>query len=167
MSNARLIGTGLILVAAASLLAGCATKEETVSDPTWQDAKRQTQATELEIATLIPNDQVEAVNQLPEGTLLSCDEKRHQWAGFTNVVLAAGANEAEIVESIIEHFKDDGAYTVEEFTTAGDRQNVQLIAKNGEESYIVGPGTAEGSIEIASGSVCFTLPEGTYPGGKF
>lgn len=148
-------------------LTGCGTNHAAVNDQTWQDAKRGAQSAELKIAATIPKDQVESIDQLSDGTLLSCDEERHQWAGRTTVVLVAGANEADIVEQIASKFQDSTTYAVEEFTNAGDRQNVQLIAKNGEESYIVGPGTAEGSIEIASGSACFTLPEGTYPGGKF
>lgn len=156
-----------VLLAVAVGLAGCAAKEEPMDGLTWQDAKRETQAMELRIAALIPKDQVVSIEQLSEGSLFGCGNERHQWMGRTTVVLSPSADDAAIVEQIRRHFEDAGTYTVESYTGVSEDVNVQLTAADGEETFIVGPGIAEGSIEIDSGSACFTLPEGTYPGGDF
>lgn len=65
-----------------------------------------------------------------------------------------------------DHYRAGSEFTVSEYTDITHRFNVHLIKKDREESYIVGPGV-EGSIEIDSGSACFTLPEGVYPGENF
>jgi hypothetical protein len=150
------------------LLAGCGTvSQDRENGLTWQEAKRQTQATELEIASMIPEDQVVSLEQPTKGILLSCDSDRHQWAGFTRVALIAGADVDGIVRVLADAFRDRGEYTVKSYTDITDRDKFQLIAQNREETYIVGPGIDRGNIEIDSGSACFTLPEDVYPGGDF
>ena len=168
MRCVRAIWGVALFVGGAILLAGCGTDGVEVENQlTWQEAKRQTQATELEIASMIPEDQVVSIEQLTKGTLLSCDSERRLWAGRTTVVLVAGADVDGIVRVLADAFREGGEYTVKSYTTITDRDKFQLIAQNREETYIVGPGIDRGSIEIASASPCFTLPEGVYPGGDF
>lgn len=102
MNAKRAAGAVLVLVTCTVLLTGCKVNAAEangakVNDLTWQDAKRDTQATELEIAALIPKEQVASVDQMQDGTLLSCDKERHQWTSFTTVILAEDADETNLV----------------------------------------------------------------------
>ena len=74
------------------VLSGCATSEQPSEETgvTWEEAKADAQAMELEIAAMIPADQVVSVVQKPTGVLLSCDQTQHNWNGSSSVTLTPG-----------------------------------------------------------------------------
>ncbi|WP_157006019.1 hypothetical protein [Agromyces laixinhei] len=159
MTLKRTICVALSAIVSAMLLGACGTNGGNVENNlTWQDAKSDAQTTELEIASLIPKEQVASIDQRAEGTLLSCDAERHQWAGGTALVLVDGTDAATIVTVLADAFRDSEEFAIEEYTDMRERRNFQLITHDGEESYIVGPSVDPGVIDISSGSACFTLP---------
>lgn len=151
----------------AVLLTACAPQGGEESDNvTWQSTKKETQTTALEIARLIPEEQVALVEQNPQGVLLSCDADRHQWTGLVTVTLTEDARVSEVVAHLADHFRSSDEFTLDEYSS-GEKAKFQLTTPGREENYIVGPGINEGQLEVSAASVCFTLPDDVYPGGKF
>lgn len=139
--------------------------EAVESEFTWQEAKARTLSMQLEIARLIPENKVVKINDKKTGTLLGCSKTHHNWNGSTTVTLAVGVEEESIVKAIEAHYKDSRFIIKTGPDIVGDYR-VQLRSPDTSENYIIvkdGPG----EVRIASGSACFTLPEGVYPGGDF
>ncbi|MET4097408.1 hypothetical protein [Arthrobacter sp. UYCu712] len=132
---------------------------------TWQEAKAHTQAMELEIAALIPKDTVTSIDQKKTGMLLSCNRTQHKWKGSTTITVAEGTKIEPIVKDIEAHYRANGT-KVSADRSVNDNYRIQIDLGAGE-NYIVAEGLAPNEIRIASGSACFTLPEGVYPGGDF
>lgn len=132
---------------------------------TWQDAKVSTQAMELEIVERIPEDQVVHIEQKEKGTLFSCDAEHHNWHGATTVTLQEGIEPEQVVRAVEASFADS-LFQISVDRSVLGYYRVQLIAPNLEESYLFSEDEPN-KIRIDSGSACFTLPEGVYPGGEF
>ncbi|WP_172322580.1 hypothetical protein [Paenarthrobacter sp. CM16] len=183
--RARRGAMALWLVAASIGLAACAgnpntgsiqstvpTPTKTQEEPmkaelTWQEAKAHTQAMELEIAALIPKDAVVSIDQKRKGVLLSCTKTQHNWNGSTTVTVTEGTKIEPILKEIKTHYQS-GQYVVEDRLDIRGSYEVQISPHNtSDENYIVAEGLAPNQIRIDSGSECFTLPEGIYPGGDF
>ena len=132
---------------------------------TWERAKELTQNREREIVAMFPGGELEAVEQDPEGVLLSCDTTTYNWNGVTNVSLTGHTPVAKLIREVGRQCE---AHDWEVLTIPSPlgRSRIQLIAPDGVENYIVAEGEP-GVIRIASGSPCFALPEGTYPGGTW
>ncbi len=133
---------------------------------TWQEAKAHTQAMEAEIAALIPKDAVLSIDQKKTGTLLSCNETQHHWAASTTVTVAEGTEIEPIVKTIEAHYRENGT-EVSVDRDVNENYQIQIDPPAPGESYLVSEGFSPNEIRIASGSACFTLPEGIYPGGDF
>jgi hypothetical protein len=132
---------------------------------TWQEAKAQTQAMELEIAKRIPEEKVLNIKQKDTGILFRCGETQHNWNGSAKVTLIEGIEEASIVKALEKNYQE-GAFAIETDLDVVEDYRVQLRSPDTAESYLIvkdDPGT----ISINSGSACFTLPDGVYPGGDF
>lgn len=133
---------------------------------TWERAKETTQARERSIATLVAEDLFVQADQSPDGVLLSCgDERRYSWNGWTHIEVKPGANREAAIKEIAVHYESLN-WAVETDRTVLGNYRVQLVAPDGVENYIVAEGEP-GVIRIASGSPCFALPEGAYPGGAW
>jgi hypothetical protein len=143
------------------------TKEGTPmgNELTWQKAKALTQAMELEIAKLIPEDKVVKIDQGKTGTLFSCSETQHNWNGATTVTLSKGTPPEPLVKAIEAHYQDS-RFAIETDLSITGNYRVQLRSPDTAASYIIVRDDPN-AIRIASGSACFTLPEGEYPGGNF
>ncbi len=134
---------------------------------TWQEAKTQAQAMEVKLAALIPKDAVISIDQKKKGMLLSCNKTQHKWKSSTTITIAAGTNIEPVVKDIEAHYQSS-LFGVRNRLDIRGSYEVQMIALSGSgESYIVAEGLAPNQIDIDSGSPCFTLPEGIYPGGDF
>lgn len=167
MRRVRTTGLTAALAATVVLLTGCNTEGGAVSELTWQEAKAEAQRGEDQIVALIPSDQVASSEQNTEGVLLSCDTTRHQWSGRTTVTLTPDTDSEAVATAIASHFRGSDEYTVKEDRADGQPLIVQLVAADNEENYLVAVGVNPDQLEVSSASRCFTLPEGTYPGGKF
>lgn len=133
---------------------------------TWEEAKTATQATELEIADLVPAEYVVSMVQKPTGTLFSCDDGQHTWYGSTAIALTPDADAEQIVRTLESHFRDDERFDVRNRRDVVDEYEIQLMSPDTAETYVIGPDGAA-ALLISSGSPCFTLPDDVYPGGKF
>lgn len=140
-------------------------EEPLITELTWQGAKAHTQAMELEIAALIPNNTIVSIDQKETGMLLSCNSTHHKWKGSTTITVVGGTNIEPIVKGIEAHYRAKGT-KVSADTNVDEDYRFQ-IDLGGGENYIVAEGLAPNEIRIASGSECFILPEGIYPGGDF
>lgn len=142
-----------------------AEKEAMSEKLTWQEAKASTQATELEIAALIPKGVVVKVDQMKDGTLFSCDTEQHNWHGATTVTVVEDTEIEPIVKALEEHYQDSRFNTGNRLNVLGDYE-AEISSPETAEIYLVAEDDPN-TIRIASGSACFTLPEGTYPGGEW
>ncbi|WP_432244839.1 hypothetical protein ACRB8A_13190 [Arthrobacter sp. G.S.26] len=133
---------------------------------TWQEAKAHTQAMQLEIAALIPKDAVILIDQKKKGVLLSCNKTQHNWNASTTLTVAEGTELEPIVGAIEAHYRANGA-KVSVDRNVDENYRIQIDPPAPGEIYIVSEGLSPNEIRIASGSACFTLPEGVYPGGDF
>ncbi|MFJ6453494.1 hypothetical protein [Paenarthrobacter sp. NPDC091669] len=133
---------------------------------TWQEAKAHTQAMELEIAALIATDTIVSINQKKKGVLLSCNKTQHNWNGSTTVTVADGTKIEPIVKDIEAHYRASGL-NVSVDKDVDDKYRIQIDPPTQGENYIIAEDLAPNEIRVASGSACFTLPEGIYPGGDF
>lgn len=133
---------------------------------TWQEAKAHTQAMELEITALIPKDAAVSIDQKMKGVLLSCNKTQHNWNGSTTVMVAEGTKIDPIVKDIEAHYRANGL-KVSVDMDIDEKLLIQIDPPAPGESYLVGGGVKPNEIWIDSGSPCFTLPEGIYPGGDF
>lgn len=158
-------------MALAVALVGCSAEPELVeSSLTWEEAKAATKEMTSKIVDLIPSEEVTGVDQHETGTLFSCDEARHRWHGYTFVGLIPGTD----IESIVGRlegampvlFSGRGDFDVTHYRDIADSLVVMVESSATSEGYIIGEGDP-GTIVIDSWSECFTLPEGTYPGGSF
>jgi len=173
--NRKRIGTAFV-IGLTLALSGCAApqqptqqptqKDTPVAEMTWQDAKAATQATETEIAGRIPADKVADIAQTPEGTLTSCGDGGHSWNGSTTVTLRNGVDAEEVVTALEPQFAG-GPFDVRTRRNIADKYEIQLVAPDLTENYIIAEDVTPGTIRISSASPCFTLPDGVYPGGTF
>jgi hypothetical protein len=153
------------------LLVGCAAVSPEVADSgvTWEEAKAAAQARELEIVALIPTDQVVEVDQHETGTLFSCSETQHRWTGMTNVTLVPGVDAEALtkeMEALAGRVFPEDDFEVSNYRGITDKYVTAVDSPRTGEGYLFGEGQPD-TIAIDSWSVCFTLPEGTYPGGSF
>lgn len=132
---------------------------------TWQEAKATAQKTELEIARLLPEDDVISIEQNPTGTLISCPGEQYDWNGATTVTLAPSADIDQALETMT-RFPEERFEVSRRKDIIGELR-IQLSSPTNGELYLVGHGFEPNQIRIASASACFTLPEGVYPGGDF
>ena len=168
MNRRWLSGATTLLVATA--LVSCTVPEGgPLSDEnlTWEEAKAETQKTELEIAELIPATDVVSVVQKPTGTLFSCDAEQHTWYGSTTIEIAPDADAEEIVRALESHFREGKRFDVRTRRDVVGEYELQLMSPETAETYIIGPDDGGATIRIGSGSPCFTLPDDVYPGGTF
>ena len=134
---------------------------------TWQEAKKSTQAMELEIANLIPRTVAISISQQKTGTLFSCDRAQHQWLGSTTVKVASGTNIETIIRSVESHYEGE-KYQVSTGKDVDGKYRIQISKEeDSPENYVMGEGLNPDEVWISSASNCFTLPPGVYPGGKF
>jgi hypothetical protein len=136
------------------------------SDLTWELAKAETQAMELEIAGVVPAAVVVALNQNAHGTLLSCSETEWSWNGAMTVTVVEGTDVDQIVREIQAHYEGSRFDLVTDLDILGHFQ-LQMVSAETAENYIIAEGSEPNQVRIASGSACFTLPEGTWPRGEF
>lgn len=155
----------IALAAAAGCTAGASREGDTMRKLTWKLAKTATQARELEVAAAIPAEWASEVTQSPDGMLLSCGDGEYTWNGATSVTLVAGADPESAVQAVEAHYQGQ-PFEVRTRKNIVNKYEVQLIAADSGENYIIAEGQP-GTIRIASGSPCFALPEGTYPGGAW
>lgn len=158
-----------VVLLCVSVLSGCAPDGDVPSEEnsvTLEEAKADAQAMEMEIASLIPGDLVVGVEQKPDGTLFSCDEKQHRWKGSTRIMLTPDADPESIVMDLEVRMSDDDRFASRNWFDPTGAYNVQLMSPESAANFIFGEDDPH-TIRIASGSVCFTLPEGVYPGGTF
>lgn len=178
MTRVRRAAAAMVLLLSLAGCAGTAAETPTPASPTegdtpmatkltWQDAKARTQATELEIAESLPEDKVAAVEQMPEGVLIDCSDSSVNWHGATTVTLSNGTEPEPLVRELEEKYRDSRFDIKVRDPAPAGHYEVQLRSPDTAEIYIIKRGVEPGTIRIASGSECFSWPEGEYKGGKF
>lgn len=166
-------GTLIALLCLAVALCGCtspAPTQEGTSSVTWEEAKEAVQFKAREIIALIPSEDVVAVDQNATGTLFSCDDTHHRWHGTATVAITSGVDLESVIKRVEnqleEALEDRGDFAVTNRLDFFGDYAVMAKSANTEEAYLLGLWEAN-SIIIDAWSECFTLPEGTYPGGSF
>ncbi|GAA3592197.1 hypothetical protein GCM10022198_15180 [Klugiella xanthotipulae] len=119
----------------------------------------------MEIVETIPKDMVARVVQDGTGILLRCGETQQNWNGATTVTVVAGIEIETAIKAIENHYQNS-EFTVGNRLDVSGHYEVGLVAPDEMENYLIGEDDPN-TIRIDSGSTCFTLPEGVYPGGTF
>ncbi|MFJ2551429.1 hypothetical protein [Microbacterium sp. NPDC087591] len=170
MTEAR---AAAVLFAILFAVTGCAnppSQQAERSIVTWEEAKAMTKSTTLEIVDLIPSQTVVGVDQHETGTLFSCDGDRHSWTGITFVTVQPGTDIEAIIKRIEPNLQellgDRGSFSVTNRLDFFGDYAVSAQSSTTSEAYLLGLRDGD-TLVIDSWSECFTLPEGTYPGGKF
>lgn len=156
-------------------VSSCATSDipreehNVVTQVRWQEAKASTEKEALEIAALIPKDKITSIVQKETGVLLSCSNTEHNWNGSTSITLTQGSEAESVVKELETAAR--AHYTDHRFEVSSDRTiqgtfRVEISDPATSEMYLIREDDP-GVIRIASGSPCFILPEGIYPGGDF
>lgn len=154
---------GVLMIVAT--LAACTGGPSVGSDLTIDQAKAATQKMEREIAAIVPKDLVVKVEQDATGTLDSCGAGRgNVWVGLSHVTLKPEVEVDATLRLIEEHYRGS-RFSIRTRHDSGGYFEVQLIAADGVENYLIGHGinNPDHSIDISSNSGCFNLPKGEYP----
>lgn len=160
--GATVVASSLLLVAACSPYYNSVTSELTL-----EQAKRQTQKTEREIAAFVPPEAVRATEHNEKGYLWSCREKgSYKWMGYFRVTYSAPVDIRTVLDQIAAEFRSRGQYEIRESTHDDGSPRLQIIGAFGED-YLVDENKAATSLEVTSYSPCFVLPEGAWPGSAF
>jgi hypothetical protein len=159
------------VAALVALVTGCSAELDPVeSSLTWEEAKASAQSTAREIIALIPQEDVVVVDQNATGTLFSCDDTRHRWHGTATVEIASGIDLDSAIKNVERQLNGvldgRGEFAVTNRLDFFGDYAVMAKSATTQEAYLLGHWEAN-SIIIDSWSECFTLPEGTYPGGSF
>lgn len=137
------------------------------SELTLEQAKRQTQQTEREIAAFVPPEAVGATEHNEQGYLWSCrEEGSYKWMGYFRVTYSAPVDIRTVLNQIAAEFRSRGQYEIRESIHDDGSPRLQIIGAFGED-YLVDENKAATSLEVTSYSPCFVLPEGAWPGSAF
>ncbi|MBD7957139.1 hypothetical protein H9651_05780 [Microbacterium sp. Sa4CUA7] len=132
-----------------------------------EDAKAAAMAMELELASMVPSDQTEAIEQLPKGALIGCGdaERSVQWSGRTDVVTSGPVDVEGVVDAIVAEYAVRDDYDAERADTSfGPRA---YVTGHHGAGYLVHESADGSRIEFISFSPCFILPEGESGAGAY
>jgi len=139
------------------------TNEDAVSpEKRISEAKSRTQQLELRIAKFIPDRDVREINQLPKGSLQSCDSG-DMWAGGITISLRADVRPTAALGELRQKAETAG-FEVDQSKTFNGTERVTVSEKNGASVLL--DVTTHG-IEGGSFSECFSLPDDFYRGGEY
>ncbi len=146
------------------LLASCSAGGEGVDTTlTVYSAKAVAQATEMDIADVIPADDVERVEQSSSGVLMSCSsEGVYHWSGRTKVFLQGEPDVTELIQAIVEEYSDRDGFSALLGETADGWTRATIAGQHGA-SYVVDPWDDGARIEISSYSPSFRLADDQSP----
>ena len=167
MIRARCAPGILVLLLGLVGCAGASSEASAADELTWQDAKARTQAMELEIANSLPQDSVAKVDQLPTGVLIDCSDSSVNWHGASTVILSAGTEPEPLVREVEAKYRDSRFDIKVRDPAPAGHYEVQLRSPDTAEIYIIKRGVEPSTIRIASGSDCFSWPEGESIRGEY
>lgn len=169
----RIASAAAVLVVLSFAVTGCAgsSNGDDVNgvdpDLTVDEAKAIAMAMELELAGMVPAENVTSVEQSPEGVLLSCDDNLgYQWTGITNVHIQGTIDNAALVDAIVDEYSNRDSFTAKTWEIAEDVRSAHVVGRHGA-GYFVHENAEGTAIEVSSFSPCFVLPEGVSPRGRF
>lgn len=161
----RIIGRGVAVVALV-ILTGCAGHSEQPADPDLSiaAAKKITQAAEAKAMHLVPRSDIERVEQLKSGTLLSCSSG-WLWSGAIKATLRPGIKGADVQEALAEVAKEHGFTATRDILLTGDAR-LELVDANNVQLLVTvyNDGTL---LNVDSASPCISLPDDFRPPADF
>lgn len=101
-----------------------------------QKAKSMTQRVEREIVDGIPPELIVGKEQKERGSLLSCSDGRHHWAGHFQVTFTAGVDGTDVVEQMARRWPERDGYRARaektpmgapRFTLTGPGQSIYMM----------------------------------------
>jgi predicted small secreted protein len=168
MMRRRTTAASLLLVACVAL-AGCGTSGggDVDQELDVERAKRVAMEMELELAALVPSENVASLDQQQEGVLVSCEgERAYQWTGQTTVALQGAPDTEAIVNSAVSEYSERDPYTARLETTADGYPSAHVRGPH-SAGWLMTESVDGTSLEILSFSPCFRLPDDLYPGDRF
>lgn len=161
----RSIGGG-VAVLALLILTGCAMHNDQPADPdvSIAAAKKITQAAEVKAMRLVPRSDVERVEQLKTGTLLSCSSG-WLWSGAIKATLRPGVKGADVQKALAEAAKEHGFTVSRDKLLTGDAR-YELVDAN-EVQLLVTVYDNGTLLNVNSASPCISLPDNFRPPADF
>lgn len=159
-------GACALSIITVSLLAGCVTTGEVAADPTARiaAAKQMTQSAESKAIELLPDADVERVEQLQRGTFLSCPNG-YQWSGAVTARLKRGVVGSAAQRGLVRSAEAHG-FTVSQDRLLTGRPRYELIDSAGVQLLVTvfDGGTV---IDIDSASPCIRVPDDFRPPAEY
>lgn len=143
-------------------LTGCAMNDNLPSNPDERIlvVKRQAQDAEMKAAKLVPSDARSGIEQIKQGTLLTCSSGK-QWSGNTRIQLVDPNRGDTVLDDLGTEAADHG-FTVTRNTTADGAPRLRMVDDQGT-TLLVTVWVDGKSIDMDSFSECFSLPEDFVP----
>jgi len=157
---------GCVAVSLMAALSGCVVKESVVNeDLTVAEAKSVTQSVEVRIAESVPSSVRGPISQKETGVFLSCGKGGHSWTGSLRASIEADPEPGEVLDPIVDEFRDDPGFQVARWQDQGDE--LVDVASDDGALWITRYRRAAGEIVVHSFSACFRLPDGIWPGDHY
>ena len=148
---------GIGAATAVLLLSGCAMASNLPTDPKARiaEAKKITQQAERDVVSLLPEGEVESVDQIQQGSFLSCSGG-YQWSGSIRAQLRAGIDAQRAQSRLAEAARARDYKVSDSDLLAGGKQ--YQVTSNTDVQLFVTVWDAGKAIQIDSASPCFSLP---------
>jgi hypothetical protein len=162
----RLLTALVVLVGGTVAMTGCAQHQPNHAESpsvTIATAKRTTQDEVQRVLDLAPTALVDGLDQSGTGSLVSCAEGK-QWAGHATIALQPGADAAEVIDGIQDAAEGEG-WKASRDTTGQGKSRLTLHTDAGV-SLLIRPDAAA-SVNIASFSKCFAVPDNFIPARSY
>lgn len=155
-----------VLLGGVLLMTGCVEQGSKVEEPSSAviaSAKKTTQDEVRRVAEMAPGALIERLDQSPTGSLVSCSGGR-QWAGHATLMLGPDAEAASVIDDI-ESTAAQRTWTASRDTSGGGKSRLTLRSDI-DVTILIRP--EEGpSVNMASFSECFTLPDDFVPARSY
>lgn len=154
MKLVRSIGAAVAVL----LMSGCAMASNLPADPRARiaEAKKITQHEERDVVSLLPEREVESVDQIEEGSFLSCSGG-YLWSGSIRALLRHGVDAQRAQVRLAEAARAREYNVSDSDLLAGGKQ--YQLTSNKDVQLFVTVWDAGKAIQIDSASPCFGLPD--------
>jgi hypothetical protein len=157
------IAATAVVMALLSVSTGCAAGQTGGGDVdvdeglTVTEAKAETMEFERDVASFLVDGEVLSSEQRDEGTLLSCSDDTHQWAGRITFQLDGSRSEHDVLEAVATGFtSQDGFRSTSEDN--GERERILVSGPDGL-AFVARVDDSD-VLSVASASRCFVLRDG-------
>ncbi|GAA0962222.1 hypothetical protein [Frigoribacterium faeni] len=127
------------------------------------EAKRIAQDIAIEVVAVVPRPLISTVEQKPKGSLLSCSNGGHHWAGHTTVEFVATLDAVPVFEAGVRAWNQREGWHAE-LDYMFDRSPQFVLTGPGDSVYLMSMDPDLGSAHVSSFSPCIEVKPGEVRG---